>query len=182
MRGSPKNKQSIKRMQGVAQMKTCKISLLALIAICLLSTKVLATESSSNWFVGSEIIVGDFVDDDDSASAYGVGLHGGYQFGNYLKLIVGANTFSVSTNDLSKTGASTVFAVIRPQWEFDSGFLVYFDLGTNSSSIGKVTEIGLGLGYNEGRHEITFGLDGTLLGDGDDDSIGGVALQYYFHF
>jgi len=167
-------------VQGIIQMKICKISLLALIAIFLLSTKVLATESSSNWFVGSGAIFGSFEDDDDSDSAFGVGLHGGYQFGNYLKLIVGANTFSVSTNDLSQGGASTVFAVIRPQWEFDNGFLVYFDLGTSSSSIGKVRKIGLGLGYNEGRHEIAVGLDGTLLGDGE--SIGGVALQYYYHF
>jgi len=145
-----------------------------------LSTKVLATESSSNWFIGSGITIGGFEGEDDSDSALGIGLHGGYQFGNHLKLIVGANAFSVNTNELSNSNFSAVFAVIRPQWEFDNGFLVYFDLGTTSSSIGKLTKIGLGLGYNEGRHEITAGLDGTLFGDGD--SIGGVALQYYYHF
>jgi len=167
-------------------MKTFKISILILTAVLALSTKVLAAESSSGWFVGSGVTFGNYVDDDDDISVVVPGLHGGYQLGNYLKLIVGANTFSVSSNGNSNK-ESTLFAAVRPQWEFDSGFLVYLEAGvTNADEEGKLTinKIGLGLGYNEGRHEVTAGLSAFSVGKGRRSTSvnDGYTLQYSYHF
>ncbi len=170
--------------QGKQGMHISKVSLLTIIVVLISSTNVLASESSSNWFAGSGVTIGSFLDErrDVSNSARGVELHGGYQLGKYLKLMVGVNTFSVSNSNTSSSidNVSAIFAVIRPQWEFDSGFLVYFDLGASSTNRGDGGKVGIGLGYNEGNHEIAVGLDITIIDA--KDTVGGVALQYYYHF
>ncbi len=170
------NTQSSTRKQ---RMNIFKFSLFTLIAFFTLSTKLLATESSSSWFAGSAVTIGEFTPDDGGTqSAYGVELHGGYQFGKYLKLIVGVNTFHVKNgNNVRRTlnSISTMFFEIRPQWEFDNGFLVYFDVGASGGF-----KFGLGLGYNQGQHEVTVGLDSESLVNRY--HVGGVVIGYSYHF
>ena len=164
-------------------MKISKISLFTLALIFILSTKVSAEGSSSNWFVGSRLNISTLDDEVDSSSSIGIDVLAGYQFGKFLKLMVGAGSTTTSQSESAKDsdGFTSLFATVRPQWEFDSGFLVYIDVGVLTSSEGDGGKIGYGLGYNAGKHEITVGYETTIIDTRDIDT-SGVALQYSYHF
>ena len=146
-----------------------------------LPTKVMAINFDSNLFVGTGLTVGSLgMKDRESSSSVGVDLHAGYQLGNYLKLMVGVGSASISDGDNGEQSISTKFAVVRPQWVFDSGFLVYIDIGVVESSIENGGKFGMGIGYNEGKHEITLGYDQSEVDHHRNLSV--ALVQYSYHF
>jgi len=163
-------------------MDILKLRIITLTTIFILSPKVLATEQDLNWFFGSAISFNSFNNDGEKSSGLGLDLRSGYQFGNYLKLMVGAGTTGIG--DSAEAGEdqsiSSLYALVRPQWEFDNGFLVYVDAGVMTTSSGDGAKVGYGIGYNEGQHEVTLGFELNVYERNLDST--GVALQYIYHF
>lgn len=162
-----------------------RIRLFIAAAILTLSTKVQADATTSAWFVGTGVNISKYEDGDggggDKNSGQTFDLRGGYQFGKYLKLIVGVgNTNISSSRDMPGANTTPLFLKIRPQWAFDSGFLIYVDLGLNKTSLGSGTSGGFGIGFHQEQHELTFGVDDSQI---DDEFTGsGFNFQYYYHF
>jgi len=155
-----------------------------------------AGASESGFFVGSGINFSNFKDGDgggQNAKGQGIDLRAGYQFGSFLKLIVGYGNSKIGSGDVfgADHTLKTRFVKIRPQWQFDSGFLVYAELGAIKGSINILRPFvrnyddkgfmgGIGLGYKTSQHEIAIGLEESQIDD--ELLIKGLVFQYYYHF
>lgn len=173
------------RTKDMGYMNTLK-NIIILITL-LSSVDLQAEESRSNWFVGSGLNISNYKDTDncpecDGSGGVGIDLRAGYQFGKYLKLMVG---YGISTGKFYEGGSNVnPFTVrARPQWEFDNGFLLYSDLGiiTTSGESGGFLA-GFGLGYSDGLNEIAFGYETAGVGNAGERDISGVVFQYIYHF